>query len=118
MFPKIMKWASIVALLAAITFRRLAPEYLILPLLIIFLGAGVIVLQCVQERKYGWAAAFVAIAVVFNPVLILVPSEGGQFFALASACFTTFALALVAVKTPPLLSIPSITDRTPGTESL
>lgn len=118
MFPKIMKWASLAALLLAIAARRLAPEYLLLPQLVIFVGASVVVLQSIHEKKHKWAAAFAAIAVLFNPILVLVPSNGGQFFLLVSACIATFALALATVKTPPLLSIPSITDRTPGSESL
>lgn len=118
MFPKIMKWASLAALLLAIAFRRLVPEYLIVPQLVIFIGASVVLLQGIHERKYAWATAFAVIAVVFNPILILVPNAGVQFFVMVSACFATFALALATLKTPPLLSIPSITDRTPGSESL
>ena len=118
MFPKIMKWASLAALVLAIAVRQFATDYSVLPQLVVFLGACVIAIQGTHERKYGWAAAFAAIAILFNPVLIVVPIQTGAFFVLIAACIATFAFSLTAVKATPLLSIPSITDRNPGSESL
>ena len=118
MFPKIMKWVSLAALVLAIGVRQFATNYSVLPQLVIFVGACVIALQGIHEKKYGWAAAFAAIAILFNPVLILVPIQTVAFFVLVAACIATFAFSLIAVKATPLLSIPSITDRNPGSESL
>jgi len=40
------------------------------------------------------------------------------FLWLDLVCLMTFLISLGALKTRPTLSIPSITDRTPGSESL
>ncbi len=118
MFPKIMKWVSLAALVAAIAVRGFAPQYSVIPQLVIFVGASIVFLQGVHERKSEWAAAFAVIAVFFNPILILVPVASSHFFLLVAASMTVFGLALATLTTPPLRSMPSITDRTPGSESL
>ncbi len=118
MFPKIMQWVSLAALLLAIAVRRLAPEYGLLPQFVIFLGASVIVLQSINVRKYGWTAAFGAIAVFFNPILILVPAQAGQFFLMVLVCIAVFAFALASLETPPLLSIPPVGQQLSKGESL
>jgi hypothetical protein len=40
------------------------------------------------------------------------------FLALDLACVLAFLLSLAALRRQPMLSIPSITNRTPGSESL
>jgi hypothetical protein len=118
MFAKIMKWASIAALLLAAISWRSAPNYQLLLEFVVCMGAVVVVMQAVREKKYGWAAGFVAIALLFNPVVPVPRPAGDLFLLMIFVCFVPFAVSLAALKTQPTLSIPSITDRKPGSESL
>jgi len=85
--------------------------------MVVCLSALLVVAQAFREGKYFWVAGFVAIAVIFNPVLPVTFSRTA-FLWLDSACIVTFLISLAAWKRQPVLSIPSITDRMPGSESL
>ncbi len=117
MFATIMKSVSIAALLLEAMSWRSAGNYH-LPDFVVCMGAIVVVMQAVRAQQYLWAAGFLAIAVIFNPVVLVLRLSGGLSLLLVSACIALFAVSLVALKTQPLLSIPSITDRCPGSESL
>jgi hypothetical protein len=118
MLAKIMKWVSIAALHLAAMFWRSAANYQLLLASTVCMGAIVVVRQAVQAQKYFWAAGFVAIALLFNPIVLVFTTSGNLFLLMVLVCIVTFAISLAALKTPPLLSIPSITDRNPGSESL
>ena len=118
MFTKIMKWVSIAALLLAAMSWRSAPNYQLLLEFVVCMGAIVVVMQAVRETKYLWAAGFVTIALLFNPVVPVFRLSGPLSLLLVLACIAPFALSLAGLNTQPLLSIPSITGRTPGSESL
>jgi CheY-like chemotaxis protein len=59
---------------------------------------------------------FVLIAILFNPIWMVRLSTTFSLW-LDVSCLTAFA-ALLLLKSQPTLSIPSITDKTPGSESL
>jgi hypothetical protein len=116
-----MKWVSMASLLTAVVLWRSAanselPQFLLA--FVVCLGASLVVMQAVRARKYVWAVGFVAIAVLFNPLVPILGfrSEWNRWLVLAS--IVPFAVSLVTLKTPPWLSIPSITDRNPGSQSL
>jgi hypothetical protein len=113
-----MKWISSAALLLATVFWGAAVDYELLLTVVVFLGAIVVLQQAVNEREYVWAAGFAAIALIFNPAAPLFQAYGDGFRITALACTAVFAFSLTALKTRPILSIASITDRTPGSESL
>lgn len=116
MFTKIMKWVSILALVLALVWRPLTSYQLVLEFLVC-VGALMVVAQAWRAGKYLWAAGFVAIAVLFNPAVPLaIPRTA--FLGLDALCIVTFLISLAVVKTYPRLSMPSITNRTPGSESL
>lgn len=118
MFTKLMKWLSIATLLLAM-FWRFSVGYQILLQFLVCASAVMVMLQAAVARKYFWALVFVAVAVLFNPVLPVALS--GKAFPLVNlSCLAMFAVSLGVLKTQrkPRLSIPSITDRTPGSESL
>jgi uncharacterized protein DUF6804 len=117
MFANTMKWVSISALLLA-AFWRSAANYQLLLNFVISLGAVVVIMQAVRAREYRWAAGFGVIALLFNPVVRFWGPSGVLPLLIVAASIASFAISLVALKTRPLLSIPSITDRTPGSESL
>lgn len=119
MFATIMKSVSIAALLlAAMSWRSVTNYQLLLLQLTVFMGAVVVAQQAVRAKRYLWTAAFAAIALLFNPVVPVPRPTGDLFLLMIFVCVAPFAISLAALKTQPTLSIPSITDRTPGSESL
>jgi hypothetical protein len=116
-----MKWITMAALLmAALLWGSAASsqfQQFLLGFVVCF-GAGVVVLQAVRVKKYVWAGGFTAIALLFNPLVPVLPFGGdwGRWLVLVS--IVPFAVSLAALRTQPLLSIPSITGRNPGSESL
>lgn len=115
MLTKYTKWAAMVALLGCLLWPMFASRAM-LPFAVA--AAPVVVLvQAAKMGEYRWVAAFVVVACVFNPV---VPVEFPRFVAviLDGITILLFGLSVLMLKTPPRFSIPSITDRMPGSESL
>jgi hypothetical protein len=116
MLTTIMKYVAIPALLVGLFWHRSADLHLYLDFAICGAAAFVMV-QAFNLRKYVWSAAFFAIACVFNPVLPLRvsfgPSAGLQ---VVSAAF--FIMSLQMLRTSPRMTIASITEANPKTESL
>ncbi len=71
MFTMIMKSASVAALLLAV-FLSPSASYLIGLQFVVCLAACVAFSQAVQSRKLVWAVSFVAVAILFNPILPVV----------------------------------------------
>jgi Family of unknown function (DUF6804) len=117
-FSTIMKLVSVTTLLLTAMFWRSAANYQLLLELTIFMGALVVAQQAVRAKHYLWTAVFAAIALLFNPVVAVPRPTGDLFLLMIFVCLAPFAFSLVAWKPQPILSIPSITDRTPGSESL
>ena len=116
MFTKTMKLVCVAALLLAALWLS-SPGVEILLDILICVGAVMVSAQAVAGTKYLWAAGFAAIAVLFNPVVPLVLYRN-VFLVLDVACLLAFLLSVAALKRQPILSIPSITNQTPGSESL
>jgi Family of unknown function (DUF6804) len=116
MFTKIMKLVCAGVLLLT-AFWMATPGVKILLDIVICVGALMVATQAVARSKYLWAAGFVAIAVLFNPILPVALSRN-VFLGLDVACILAFLISLEALKSQSILSIPSITNRTPGSESL
>lgn len=116
MFTLIMKWFSAVSLVLALFWHSSANFQLFLQGAIC-LAALLVFVQALRTRKYGWAAGFLVITVLFNPV---VPVElPGRFYLLLDlSCLMAFLASVIAVKTRPILSVPSIVGRRTGSESL
>jgi hypothetical protein len=118
---KIMKWITMAVLLTAAMLWRSAansqfPQFLLG--FVVCLGAIVVVVQAVKAKKHIWAGGFAVIALLFNPLVPVLPFDGewGRWLVLVS--IVPFAVSLAALRAQPLLSIPSITDRNPGSQSL
>ncbi len=74
----IVKWVSIVALLLAVVFCNSAATYqLALNVLVSMAVVVVVTLQAVQEKKRRWAAASLAVALLFNPAVPVFHLAGG-----------------------------------------
>ncbi len=118
MITRLMKYVSITVLFAAIPLWRYASSYRVALCFIICLGAVVVAAQAARAKRHFWATGFFLMAAIFNPVLIVVPFAGKLSFMLVLTGILAFAASLPGLKTQPLLSMPSITDRTPGSQSL
>lgn len=116
MFTKMMKLVCAGALLVT-AFSVASPGVEILLDILISVGAITVATEAVSRPKYLWAAGFVVIAVLFNPVLPIALSHH-VFLGLDVACLLAFLISLETLRSQPVLSIPSITNRTPGSQSL
>jgi hypothetical protein len=116
MLTTIMKYVAIATLLTGI-FWRLAPNLRSYLDFVITAAAVFVLLQAVNFRKYAWAAIFVLVACIFNPVQPI----GFSFsvlVALQVISATLFAVSLVALRTAPRMTIASIIQANPRTQSL
>jgi hypothetical protein len=114
---RMMKWFAIAALLTLAVLWRSSDSRTLIAGFVVCTGAIVAMLQASRVRKYGWVLAFLAIAVLFNPLVPMVFSRGASL-TLYVGCLATFLLSLGMAMPAPRLSMASITDRTPGSESL
>ena len=116
MVTRFMKYLSIVALLLGLLVRPSASYRLALEF-VVCVAALAVVAQAFRTGKFLWAAGFVSIAVLFNPVAPFTLS-GRAFLWLDLACVATFALSLAVLKTKPRLSIAGIINPQQRVESL
>ncbi|MGI9102573.1 MAG: DUF6804 family protein [Terriglobales bacterium] len=117
MATRIMKWSASAALLTLLMLWRSSDSRTLIAGFVVCAGAIVAMVQAVRVSKFGWILAFLAITVLFNPLVPLAFSRG-TFASLYLGCLGLFLLSLRMVPPPPRLSMASITDRTPGSESL
>jgi hypothetical protein len=81
-------------------------------------GAAVVAVQAFRAARHRWTTTFLVIAFLFNPAIPVFPLSGGLGLFTIVLAAGAFAVSLAALKSQPLLSIASITDRNPGSESL
>ena len=115
MFTKILKVITVAGLLIALFWR--SPNYEVLLSFLVCVAALVVVSQAIQSRNFIWIAVFLAVCALFNPVLPVTMSRNVHLTA-NLVCAGLFASSLLLLKTQPRMSVLSITDRTPGSESL
>jgi len=116
MFTKLMKWFSITALALGL-FWGSSAAFRIIEELVVFVAALVVTAQAFRTGKHFWWVAFVALAVLFNPVAPVTFSHR-IFLGLDCVSIAIFLASLLFLRWQPIFSMPSITDRTPGSESL
>jgi hypothetical protein len=117
-YIQVMKWVSIAALLGTVLFWNSGANYQLELNLVVCIAAVVVLVQAFQLKKYRWTAGFFVIAVLFNPALPVFRLAGGIGLALVLLSIAPFAISLIALKPQAPLSIPCITDRNPGSQSL
>lgn len=116
MLMKAMKWIAIAALLLALFWHPFAENRRLLQFAVLA-GALAVAVQAVRAGKLVWIGLFVAVAWVFNPIRPFAVSPSA-FLVLDALTLVLFMVSLRGLETRPRLSIASITDRTPGSESL
>jgi len=115
MFTAILKAIAVVGLLIALFWQ--SPNYQELLSFFVCVAALVVVGQAIQLKNYIWIAVFLGICAIFNPVFPVAMSRNIHLMA-NLVCAGLFATSLLLLKTLPRMSVLSITDRTPGSESL
>ena len=116
MLTRAIKWTAIAALIGGALSR--SSPYLAPVLQFVVTAAAVVVLtQAATTRRYLWVALFLAVACVFNP-FFPVPLYRYVFGVATMLSLLLFFFSLELLKPQHRLSIASITDRLPGSESL
>ena len=124
---QIVKWMSIIGLLFAVLFWNSVASFQLALNLFVSMAAAVVTVQALRARKGAWVAAFGVIAVLFgacaaaalrNPGQPPIRLAGGLGILLVVASIAAFAASLTALRPVQLRSIPSITDRNPGSLAL
>jgi len=118
MRTRLVKWLCIAVLLVAFALWSLIVDYELPLRLVVCAGAAVVAVQAYRAAKPRWTAVFLAVAFLFNPAVPLFPLAGGVGQSVIVLAAGVFAISLAVLKSRPLLSMPSITDRNPGSESL
>lgn len=116
MLTKILKLAAIAVLLGGIFWRPLV-DYRTVLQFVVSAAAVAVLVQAVHMRQYLWASLFGLAACLFNPVLPIGFSDQ-ILIVLITLTLLLFSFSLHLLKPKPRLSIASITDRMPGSESL
>lgn len=118
MRTRLVKWLCIASLFVAFVLWRWIAEYEFPLRVVICSGAAVVAVQAFAAGRVRWAMTFLAIALLFNPAIWVVPLDHQTGLALIVLSTAAFAVSLTVLKSRPLLSIQSITDRNPNSESL
>lgn len=111
-----MKWMAIATLFLAVLGFPILSHRAILEVVVCVSGL-LVVTQAIRASKYSWAAGFLAIAVLFNPVVPL-PLSRNAFLLLEWLCLGAFLGSLAVLRMQPALSVLSITSRAPRSELL
>jgi hypothetical protein len=114
--PELVKWIAILTLFLTVLGFPIVSHRAILEI-VVCVSALLVVAQAIRASKYLWAGGFSTIAVLFNP-LVPLPITGNAFVLLEWVCLAAFLVSLAVLKLQPTLSVLSITNRAPRTESL
>jgi hypothetical protein len=114
---KISKWFAIAALIVLIILWRSSDSRTLLAGFAVCAAAVVATIETIRARNYMWMTVFLGVALLFNPLVIVTLSKP-VYCASYLLCLVAFLLSFRMTAPPPRLSMASITDRTPGSESL
>ena len=116
MFTKATKVVAALALLLGL-FSHSAADHRKLIFTLAWVAALVVLAQAFYRSSYFWAAVFLAMACLFNPIRpVALPASMGLVLEMAAAIL--FMIALAVLRSRPRLSIASITAPGAGGESL
>ena len=124
---QIVKWVSMIGLLSAVLFWNSVATFQLALNLFVCMASVVVTLQAFQAKKSAWVGAFGLIALLFGAFAVAAlgnPEQppiwlGGWFgILLVVASGATFTMSLTSLKPVQLRSMPSITDRNPGSLAL
>lgn len=116
MLIQVIKWTAIGTLSGGLLWPS-SPDFSLVLQFVITAAAMVVLAQAAAMRRYVWMALFLLVACLFNPVVPL--SVSSYVSGLAGGfALLLFFFSLELLKPQPRMSIASIKDRVPGSESL
>ena len=116
MLTRLMKIGAIVALLVGL-FAARSPGYGIILQFVVSAAAVAVLVQAAGMRRYLWVVLFVITACIFNPVVPF-PFSTAVLGAISTLALLLFWFSLGLLRPTRRLTMASITDRMPGSESL
>ena len=118
MRTRLVKWLCVAVLFVAFVLWQWIASYEFLLKVFVSLGAGIVAVQAFHSGRNRWTMCFISIAFLFNPAIPVLPLANRLGLVAIVLTAAAFAVSLTKLKSQPLLSVPSITDRNPGSESL
>ena len=118
MRTRLVKWFCVAVLFVAFVLWQWVADYEFPLRVIVCSGAIVVAVQAFDAGRSRWTVGFLSIALLFNPAVPVFPLAHKLGLGAIVLAAAAFAVSLTKLKSQPLLSIPSITDRNPGSESL
>ena len=118
MHARVMKWLSVAALLPTVLFRKAAKHFWLERDLAVGAAAAVVVAQAFEAKKYYLVPGLFAIALTFNPLLPVFRPAGNTALSIVVFSIVSFVMALVQFRPLPLISMPPVTGRNPGSRPL
>ena len=118
MRTRLVKWLCVAVLFVAFVLWQWIASYEFLLKVLVSLGAGIVAVQAFHSGRNRWTMCFISVAFLFNPAIPVLPLANRLGLLAIVLTAAAFAVSLTKLKSQPLLSIPSITDRNPGSESL
>lgn len=116
LLTKIIKWTAIAALIGG-GFGYSVYSYRLLSQFVVVAAAAIVLTQAARMRQYVWMTLFLLVVCLFNPVVPVALSS--YFFGVVSIfAVLLFFFSIELLRPKRKLSIASITDRMPGSESL
>src|SRR5579864_1059513 len=118
MLGRTLKIISVLTLLIAVFLGRPNSAGLVAFQFLLCGCASLVVFQAVNNSRYIWAALFVLIALLFNPVVPVAFSSRAILAAIDLTALVLFAASLALLKTGPRASVISIASPAPPPKSL
>jgi hypothetical protein len=115
---RLVKWLCTAVLFVAFVVWQWIAAYEFPFRLVVCAGATVVAIQAFRSAKHRWTICFLSIALLFNPAIRAFPLANMLGLAAIMLAGAAFSVSLSSLQSQPLLSMPSITDRNPGSESL
>lgn len=116
MLTRIIKWGAIAALIVG-GFWYSVSSYRLVSQFVVVAAAGVVLTQAAKMRRYIWMTLFFLVVCLFNPV-VPVPFSAYILGIVSAFAVLLFFFSLELLQPKRRLSMASITDRMPGSESL
>ena len=93
MLTKLLQWASVATLMVGLIFWRSSANYRVILRFTVCSAACLVALKAKRANQYYWAAAFFALALLFNPV-VPVSLPVVVFVWVDALCLTIFLLSI------------------------
>ena len=115
---RLVKWGCVAVLFIAFVVWQWIAEYEFPFRVLICSGAVVVAVQAFRSANHRWTTCFISIALLFNPAVPAFPLANTLGLVAILLAGAAFSVSLSSLRSQTLLSMPSITDRNPGSESL